>query len=413
MFLLAALLLTTSIRGKTTSLGEEPDWSLLARYDSCQRVDEAMEALLGLYVPHAESEPWFTRQETILGVLKSFSEDADARAWQPVQLAQTLRTPPPRYWRVRASIASDSRPDAPLAGLHLALDPGHIGGGYAQLEQRWFRIDENDLPVAEGDMTLLLAYKLKARLEKKGARVSLVRENNEPLTSKRAEDFLPLARKLLADEDSLLAGTAVEQPSSYRVQALARMLFYRVSEIRARAKRVNEVLQPDMVLALHFNAAPWSEANQQQLSEENHLHVLVNGAYTADELACDDIRYELVERLMQGMHEEEIALGDTLARSLAKHTGLPPFTYAGENAVQVIDNNPYLWARNLLANRLYRCPVIYLEPYCMNNREVYERIQLGDYSGVKTVGKRTVPSIYEEYAAAVELALLSYYADMQ
>ncbi len=76
-----------------------------------------------------------------------------------------------------------------------------------------------------------------------------------------------------------------------------------------------------------------------------------------------------------------------------------------------INENPYLWARNLLANRLYQCPVIFLEPYVMNNKEVHDRVQLGDYQGTKPINGVEKKSIYREYADAVTLALNEYYLE--
>ena len=61
---------------------------------------------------------------------------------------------------------------APLAGFHIALDPGHLGGTWAQMEERWFKIDDAP-PVQEGDMTLRVARLLAPRLESLGAKVSL------------------------------------------------------------------------------------------------------------------------------------------------------------------------------------------------------------------------------------------------
>jgi len=44
-----------------------------------------------------------------------------------------------------------------------------------------------------------------------------------------------------------------------------------------------------------------------------------------------------------------------------------------------------VYARNLLATRLYRCPVVYCEPYVMNSNDVFARIQAGDYEGMRNI----------------------------
>ena len=93
---------------------------------------------------------------------------------------------------------------------------------------------------------------------------------------------------------------------------------------------------------------------------------------------------------------------------MARETGLPPWIYRTSNAKSVNDNT-YVWARNLLANRVYTCPVIFLEPYVMNNREVYERIGAGNYEGEKLVAGKMRRSIFREYAAGVANGLANYY----
>src|SRR5690606_34519225 len=72
-----------------------------------------------------------------------------------------LTSPTPRLWRP----ASDLPPapaDRPLDGLHIAIDPGHIGGEWARMEERWFVVGDGT-PVMEGNMTLHVAKLLKPR----------------------------------------------------------------------------------------------------------------------------------------------------------------------------------------------------------------------------------------------------------
>jgi hypothetical protein len=94
---------------------------------------------------------------------------------------------------------------------------------------------------------------------------------------------------------------------------------------------------------------------------------------------------------------------------MAKDTGLPPYVYLEPNAVRVNDN-PYIYARNLLANRLFVCPVVYVEPYVMNSRAAFARIQAGDYEGRRKFGGVLRKSIYREYADSVVDGLVAYYS---
>ena len=69
----------------------------------------------------------------------------------------------------------------------------------------------------------------------------------------------------------------------------------------------------------------------------------------------------------------------------------------------------YVYARNLVATRLYQCPVVYFEPYVMNNSEVFARIQAGDYEGTRLINGIERPSIYREYVDSVVKGLVEYY----
>ena len=285
----------------------------------------------------------------------------------------------------------------PLAGLHLAIDPGHIGGAWATLEERCLTVGSNP-PVCEGDLTLQVAKLLKPRLEFLGAKVTLVRHNTEPLTQLRPENLLTIA------------ANAAPANSTASPQKLAERLFYRTAEIHARAQFVNQSLHPDLVLCLHFNAADWGDPNNPKMVDRSHLHLLVNGAYSDEELLLADQRFALLDRLLQHTHEEEVRVGTSVAEAMAAATSLPPFQYPPAAAnVRPIADQPYLWARNLLANRLYQCPVIFLEPYVMNSSTDYARILAGDYDGLRQIAGKPRPSIFREYADALVTGLSRHY----
>ena len=196
------------------------------------------------------------------------------------------------------------------------------------------------------------------------------------------------------------------------VNAIAKeseLLFYRASEIRRRARMVNESIRPDIVLCLHFDAEDWGDEKNARLVEANHFHCLITGNWSREELEYEDQRFEMLLKLLNRSLSEELPLTSAIAQSMAKTTGLPPYSYQGSAAMRV-NGNLYIWARNLLANRLYTCPVVYLEPYVMNSHIVFARIQAGDYSGRKNFGGVSRQSIYREYADGVVAGLVNYYS---
>ncbi len=395
--LLAVLLLTTSVAfARLSPLAPPPDWSKLNSFQQTITKDEFVSLLDKVYAPGGA---W---KKTI-----AIHDDVAIIQTKPGGQPFLLRFAPsraeakavPTYWRAKSQLPAEE-PDKRLAGLKVALDPGHLGGYWAKMEERWFQIG-NSKPVTEGDMTLLVAKLIADKLEKWGAQVYLTRSKASPVTSLRPSGLKKAAVASLQDKDDSVTDFSVEKESE--------RLFYRVGEIRRRGKLVNESIKPDVVICLHFNAEAWGDAKNPKLVDENHLHFLITGAVSAEELSYEDQRYDMLIKLLNRSYSEEVALTNIMARKMADATGLPPYRYEGSNAVRV-NSSPYIWARNLLANRLYVCPVVYVEPYVMNNKNVFARIQAGDYPGQKNFGGAMRKSIYREYADAVADSILAYYS---
>ena len=297
----------------------------------------------------------------------------------------------------------DGDPEKPLAGVKIAIDPGHLGGDWAKMEERWFQIGDT-LPVTEGDMTLRVAQLLAPQLTALGAEVTLVRNAAGPTTPERPKTLREAARGALA-----LQGTA-NPPETYAdasdplratsVQFQSELLFFRTAEIRHRAEVVNTQIRPDLVLCLHFDADAWGDAKIPTFTPNNYLHALINGTYSAAELRNDDVRHDMLLKLLDQTANVELAACETVIQTMARRLALPPRIYTRDSARRP-GPSPYVWARNLLTNRIYRCPVVFLEAYAMNNYEVWQRIQAGDYEGQREIAGTLRPSIYREYADAV------------
>ncbi|MCP5533142.1 MAG: N-acetylmuramoyl-L-alanine amidase [Akkermansiaceae bacterium] len=372
-------------------LGEAPDWSKLEIYQETIGPGEFERLLDTVFSSAGGWRPWVEIGETEARIRTGRAEDDE---WFHLRFATTDATAP-RTWR-SASELGPAPPGRPMEGMKVAIDPGHIGGRWAKMEERWF-VHDGGTPVREGDMTLAVAKLLKPKLEALGAEVSLVRDKTEPITELRPDSLMDVA----GSPDTAATGDP---------RKLAERLFYRTAEIRARAKRVNEQLQPDLVLCLHFNADPWGDPNKPTLVDRHHLHLLLNGSYTPEEVALTDQRFAMLEKLLSRTHAEEAAVGATVAEVFAQASGLPPFLYpSGAPNALMVAGNPYLWARNLLANRLYEAPVIFMEPYVMNSKPDHARIQAGDYAGLREIDGKLVPSIFREYADALADGLATHY----
>jgi hypothetical protein len=390
-------------------LGAHPRWNVLEKYQETITHDEFARLIDTVYCTHGFAADLITIDEKSARILTN----RDAQKFFTLRFAQdeASREPVPRLWRPAKSLAP-AKPDKPLSGLRIALDPGHLGGTWAKMEERWFQVGDS-APVQEGDLTLRVSRLLAPRLRKLGAKVSFIRNSSEPVTAKRPDDFRELARKILIKNGVPQPRTDVLDPNDPEKEQTIRwqseILFYRYSEIRSRAVLVNTKLHPDLVLCLHFNAEGWGDPNAPTLIDTNHLHLLVNGSYLKDELEFDDERSEMIRRLLSRAYDEELPLADTIAGAMARETKLPLYEYPTTNSTTKVGTSGYVYARNLLATRLYRCPVVYCEPYVMNSNDVFARIQAGDYEGTRSVNGIERKSIFREYADSVADGLAEYY----
>lgn len=392
----AFLLIVGPVYAALTPLAPQPDWSKLDAFQETITRRDFLSLLDKVYAPAAAWTETISVSDNIAVITTRPGETPfQLRFASSRESAKSI----PRYWRSRMQLPPEE-PGRPLAGLRIALDPGHIGGYWAKMEERWFQIGDS-LPVTEGDMTLTVAQLLAPRLKELGAEVFLTRAKPSPASSLVVSQLEDVAAESLAEK----GGSSDEEG----LRKESERLFYRVAEIRRRANLVNQVIRPDLVICLHFNAEPWGDADNPQLVDQNHLHFLITGALSVEEIRYEDQRYDMLVKLLNRSFLEEVALTNVISRKMAAVTGLPPYFYRTGTAIRV-NANPYVWARNLLANRLFVCPVVYIEPYVMNSRLVFERIQAGDYEGIRDFGGVMRKSIYREYADAVAAGVVAYYS---
>jgi N-acetylmuramoyl-L-alanine amidase len=391
-------------------LGAKPKWDVLESYQETITHDDFSHLINDVYCTHGFADDLIKIEKDSARILKN----REAQTFFTLRFAadENSCARVPRLWHPAKSLPP-AKPDKPLAGLRIALDPGHLGGKWAKMEERWFQVDDTK-PVTEGDLTLRVARLLALKLKSLGAKVLFVKNSTQPVTPKRPNDFKELAKKILIKN-----GVPAPRPGSLdpndpmkeqTVHWQSEILFYRYSEIRRRAVLVNTKLHPDIVLCLHLNAEGWGDPGNPTLIDNNHFHLLVNGSYLKDELEFDDERFEMIRRLLSRAYDEELPLADSVASSMAKATALPAYQYPTTQTTTHVGSTGYVYARNLLATRLYRCPVVYCEPYVMNSRDAFARIQAGDYDGVRNINGVERKSIFREYADSVTDGLKEYYS---
>ena len=300
--------------------------------------------------------------------------------------------------------------EKPLLGKVICLDPGHIGGDWADVEERTFRIGR-DRPVVEGELNLKTCRLLAERLQEAGAQVVWTHQGFEPTTRLRPADLYPEAiRYMLQDVKS-------RRFPSYSANGLIRwnaeLLFYRTAEIQARARRVNEELRPDFTLCLHYNAAPWGRSGRASLANANRLILFAHGSYTADELGFDDQKFHLFQKLLENSTPEELEIGAAIGKEFREKWNFAAEDWGSSGCAHPTGASPYLWYRNLIANRLFRGPVIFVEGPYMNDRTSYAWIQAGEYEGTRLIGGKKRENIFREYADRVADGVIGLYRERQ
>ena len=174
-------------------LGNKPRWDVLEHYQQTITRDEFAHLINDVYGTHGFAPDLIEIRDDTARILMN----RDAQKFFTLRFADGTeeRKSVPRLWRPAKSLQAAER-NKPLAGLKIALDPGHLGGKWAKMEERWFQVGVSK-PVQEGDLTLRVARLLATRLRDLGAKVSFVRGTDEPTTGKRPDDFRELARKIL------------------------------------------------------------------------------------------------------------------------------------------------------------------------------------------------------------------------
>jgi N-acetylmuramoyl-L-alanine amidase len=416
-FALGVISLNLTVRADNLSpLAPKPDWSSFDAYQKTISREEFARLVNSIYSTDGVFWNYCDINDDRVIV---YSDLGKTRPLFTLHFASSESTcaPLPYHYKTQA-ISSD--PSKPLKGIKIALDPGHIGGDWAKLEARWFQLG-NDPPVMEAKLNLVTCERLAERLETDGATIIWAKHDFEPVTDLRPEDlhvqaFAALAQRKLTDEaftPSFLFGMKTlhrkhETITEQRVNDEAALLFYRVAEIRARGDVVNRQ-HPDLTICVHYNADDWGNPDHPTLTGHSRLVIFINGAYEKSELAYDDYKFDMLRKLLDRTAVQEERGCALVGQSMLDTLKYPPEDYPATYFAHHVTDVPSVYARDLLANRIYHGPVIYCEGPYMNARDAYYRIIAGDYLGLRTIQGQSVPSIYREYAAAVEKGVLEYF----
>jgi N-acetylmuramoyl-L-alanine amidase len=326
----------------------------------------------------------------------------------PGRLPPPTRPEEPYRPARRAELIALATAARPLAGLRVAVDPGHAGGAFARLEER--RITWRPAPGApeivlqEGDLTLRTALELRAKLAALGAEVHLTRDAPGFGYAGDLASFRPFAEALLARIalDPAYARLERALAPEERLRLHAALALYavrkqnRFASLRARAESASRA-GADLLLSIHYNAAPRALGSRGP----QELVAMVAGDFEADRLYNASHRARALRAALRP--DALLASAHLGARCVAEMSALLALPAARENRYP--DHLPLLfsdgrsrgvdaWDGALL--RYADIPAVLVEGPYMTDGDEMPRLDAALRAPPGTAGTRT-----ERYAEAL------------
>lgn len=249
-----------------------------------------------------------------------------------------------------------------LVGIKIALDPGHLGGKYAQLERRFIDIPpsinrRSSIVFDEGTLSFLTAHYLKVLLEKEGAIVMITRDKiGKGVYYEDFFEWLKHSSDFWCEHSSLS-----ELFKKY----------YNPLDLRARAKKIN-AFSPDLTLVIHYNShqEEGKYSSNSCVSSKNYNMVFVPGAFCFGELNEEESRYEFIRLLVTSDLDESFKLSRCVLDSFVEKLHVPAvdsshdLRYLDTVCLKIEEG---IYSRNLALTRLIHGPLCYGETLIQNN----------------------------------------------
>jgi len=381
---------------------------------------------IGYLLHDPDIEQFYTVMHDALYVFASAQDQHEGKSEFVLRFG-TRPKPQPDVFKPNHSVTKS------LAGLRIAIDPGHLGGDMASVEERFVTMThpnkKTHIQFAEGDLTFWTAKILKFYLTKTGADVLLTRETiGQPVYDRTFSDWCLQAFGVTNDEDWLATGAqkkllayvstlsqarqeefmtrlksaekkSDKQKIQYIKQALCR-LGYNSLDLSARAEKIN-AFNPHLTIIIHYNA----NGGSSDMSSDDYNLAFIPGSFLQGELAQRQARYEFVRMLVTDDIEDSLCLSRSIVKMMAARLQVPLMqssSYQKENAC-FVENGIY--CRNLVLTRLIHGPLCYGETLIQNNPVEAERLGTNDFNFYGTM----VSSRVAEVAAAYYEGICDYF----
>ncbi|MGA1867226.1 MAG: N-acetylmuramoyl-L-alanine amidase [bacterium] len=232
--------------------------------------------------------------------------------------------------------------EEPLKGLKIAIDPGHIGGRYCELEGRLYT--QSGAAICEGDMNLEISLILKNLLETEGSSVFLSRYTNEPVS---------------ADSDNF--------PKNYFKSFIR-------GEYEKRIVSIND-FNPDITILIHLNMG-----NEPGLYDG--INAFVPGNFYQGELNSEEDIINFLELLFSPNIFINIKAAATVISCMTNELDTEPFRLfrfgrpeLRKYMFEIPGTHEGIMARNLYMLRKIKSPVFLIEGPHINYEPNFKKFQ--------------------------------------
>ncbi|MEM6800049.1 MAG: hypothetical protein AAF696_01530, partial [Bacteroidota bacterium] len=285
-------------------------------------------------------------------------------------------------------VLADSAKVLPLAGIKVALDPGHIAANMeiAELEGKYVKMapsssnQQERIEFFEARLNLATAHLIREELEEMGAKVLMTR--SEGGISTFGMDYWTWKEEKwdsTLKTAELNGDLSEEQARYYRSKAPEDKIFnhfYVREDLRNRAKLVNE-FAPDLTIIIHYNvhAPNWmkrNDAGEFTPTEANYAMAFVPGAFMEGELDQELDRVDFLRLLLfpEDVYAS-IRLSDLFLKYSKDLTGVERVKEAEGlsylDKACVLTDYQGVYARNLSLSRMIKGPLVYGESLCQDN----------------------------------------------
>lgn len=278
-------------------------------------------------------------------------------------------SPPPHSSAPRAVTV-----DRPLAGVRIALDPGHVAGDLAmgRIEGKYVVINPapqqragRRIELVEGQLTLATCLLLREKLSASGAIVFMTREKQgETAFGKSFPEWikadLDSTLKAMVREGSLQAGEAARLRKADQKEIFSSL--FRDCELRERARRINE-FGPDLTVIVHYNVDErnigWSK-----FSNKDFCLAFIPGNLAPDLMRRVGNRGEFVRLAISNATDQSRLLASSIVQALHRKLDIPVARAADADYLRekcVATDKAGVFGRDLVLTRLVHSPLAYCE----------------------------------------------------